>query len=165
MDEEVASKKAFSGKKIAEAPVFGLTSYKDYLGPGLLPYASSLSGYPLTPGVTPTATGPGLSTALDARLECGLETKAEIQLRKLLSLQTDTLQGAFATPLPMPPANGRSTLRAQAAQTDDELAESISTQARVSVIDKIIHMNVFEDFHLSMWPRPLLCCFPKRIIS
>ena len=118
----MASKKAFSGKKVASCPVFGSTSYKANFPP-----AGQFTVATPTPAV-----GPGLSTALDARLECGLETKAEIRLRKMLSIQTDTLQGAFTAPLPMPPANGHSTLRAPVPHTDDDLTESVSIPAQVS---------------------------------
>ena len=99
------------------------------------------------PIATPTPTvGPGLSTALDARLECGLETKAEIRLRKMLSVQTDTLQGAFTAPLPMPPANGHSNLRAPAPQTDDDLAETVAVPTQVCCFS--FYMSVADKFHV-----------------
>ena len=106
---------------MAQGPVFGSTSYKANFPP-----AGQFTVATATPAV-----GPGLSTALDARLESGLETKAEIRLRKMLSIQTDTLQGAFTAPLPMPPANGHSTLRAPPHHMDDEMAESVSTPPQV----------------------------------
>lgn len=63
----------------------------------------------------------GLSTALDARLELGLETHSELRLKMMLSLQSDTLQSTFSSQLPMPPMESRNGQWSRTSPTDGEL--------------------------------------------
>ncbi|XP_067680641.1 baculoviral IAP repeat-containing protein 6-like isoform X2 [Haliotis asinina] len=67
----------------------------------------------------------GLSSALDARLELGLETQAELRLKVMLSVQMDTVHSAFTSSLPpaLSLANNTST-PLQPPSTDDELSEA-----------------------------------------
>ena len=135
---------------MAPTPVFGSTSYK-----ANFPSTSNLAAPSASPAI-----GPGLSTALDARLECGLETKAEIRLRKMLSLQMDTLQGAFTAPLPMPPANGHSTIRSQQTPTDDELADSVSTGPQVCCMKAD---DFYCDWRFLKAKHTKVVCFPHLL--
>ncbi|XP_053375851.1 baculoviral IAP repeat-containing protein 6-like isoform X2 [Mercenaria mercenaria] len=95
------------------------------------------TGYPKPPIVdtkqtqnnTNTSTaapGQGLSTALDSRLELGLETQSELRLRMMLSLQSDTLQNAFTSPLPLPPLEARSGSQSRSSPADIDMMETSS---------------------------------------
>ncbi|XP_041353670.1 baculoviral IAP repeat-containing protein 6-like isoform X2 [Gigantopelta aegis] len=66
----------------------------------------------------------GLSSALDARLELGLETQAELRLRVMLSAQMDSVHSAFLNPLPPAPPFSHSVSQSQSSSTDDELSEA-----------------------------------------
>lgn len=99
------------------------------------------TGYPKPPTVdtkpaqtsansNAAAPGQGLSTALDARLELGLETQSELRLQMMLSLQSDTLQNAFTSPLPLPPLEARSGSVSRSSPADVDM-ESGSTVPQV----------------------------------
>jgi hypothetical protein len=103
------------------------------------------SGYPKPPIVdtkqpnnnsTNTSTaapGQGLSTALDSRLELGLETQSELRLRMMLSLQSDTLQNAFTSPLPLPPLEARSGTQSRSSPADVDMMETGSGMPQVTL--------------------------------
>ncbi|XP_022332916.2 dual E2 ubiquitin-conjugating enzyme/E3 ubiquitin-protein ligase BIRC6-like isoform X4 [Crassostrea virginica] len=75
----------------------------------------------------------GMSTALDARLEFGLETQAELRLKVMLSLHTEGVQQAFSHTLPSAPYVGH-TMSSAPPATDDELSQASASivQSEVS---------------------------------
>ena len=77
------------------------------------------------------APGQGLSTALDSRLELGLETQSELRLRMMLSLQSDTLQNAFTSPLPLPPLEARSGSQSRSSPSDVDILDPGSGMPQV----------------------------------
>ncbi|CAH1791767.1 unnamed protein product [Owenia fusiformis] len=64
----------------------------------------------------------GVSTAMDARLETGLDMRAELRLRVMQSLDVENVQSAITSPLPAVPSGGaQKNPRQQQSVTDDEL--------------------------------------------
>ena len=78
-----------------------------------------------------TLVSQGLSTALDSRLELGLETRAEMRLRMMLFSQSDTLQGAFTSQLPVPTLNGQGQGNSRSSPPYDDITESVSGTPQV----------------------------------
>lgn len=116
MDEEkYKPSKETTAVKVSK-PVFGSIGYP------APPLVDTKQSHNAANAVTAAATAAdqGLSTALDARLELGLETHSELRLRTMLSMQSDALQSAFTSPLPLPPedARGRAWSRTSPAEGD-----------------------------------------------
>ncbi|XP_062579414.1 baculoviral IAP repeat-containing protein 6-like [Saccostrea cucullata] len=74
----------------------------------------------------------GMSTAMDARLEFGLETQAELRLKVMLSLHTEGVQQAFSNTLPPAPYVGHS-LSSAPPPTDDELSQATASFSQSEV--------------------------------
>ncbi|XP_059157271.1 baculoviral IAP repeat-containing protein 6-like isoform X2 [Physella acuta] len=66
-----------------------------------------------------------LSTALDARLEFGLETMPEHRLKVMQSLQMSNIQCAFTSPLPQPPVSFNTYEQINFDITDTASAENV----------------------------------------
>ncbi|ELT93547.1 hypothetical protein CAPTEDRAFT_223860 [Capitella teleta] len=62
----------------------------------------------------------GVSTAIDARLETGVELRAETRLRTMLSLDVESIQSALSTPLP-PASDGAASTHAYSSTDDQQL--------------------------------------------
>ncbi|XP_076097651.1 dual E2 ubiquitin-conjugating enzyme/E3 ubiquitin-protein ligase BIRC6-like isoform X3 [Mytilus galloprovincialis] len=79
-------------------------------------------GSGIGPPYKQTTASQGMSTAVDARLELGLETQAELKLKVMVSLHTENVQQSFSFALPSNvPTNQHFDLYSA---TDDELTET-----------------------------------------
>ena len=109
-------------------PVFGSTGYPK---PPLVDTKQSHNA--ANTALQAISVGQGLSTALDARLELGLETHSELRLQTMLSMQSDALQSAFISPLPMLPADNRGRSWSRLSPTDGELMDSTPSIPQVNI--------------------------------
>lgn len=67
----------------------------------------------------------GISAAVDARLEYGVDLSAELRLKMMVSMETDNVQSALNGALPAPPTGtgrGRTQYNRTRPLTDDELS-------------------------------------------
>ncbi|XP_052766452.1 baculoviral IAP repeat-containing protein 6-like isoform X2 [Mya arenaria] len=165
MDEEKAFKPKTSKEMIAAKAmaVFGSTGYNTGYNTKLIPMASKAAQNTANTAVANSTPGQGLSTALDARLELGLETHSELRLRMMLSLQTDALQNAMYSPLPLPPGDTSSGSQSRASPMDGDLgpdtASSIQQQSSHEMLsqayDELFSQRILQrvnlDSLLQLW--------------
>ncbi|OWF45700.1 baculoviral IAP repeat-containing protein 6-like isoform X2 [Mizuhopecten yessoensis] len=122
----------------------------------------TLSGYPGTMKSSLMATVQGMSTAMDARLEFGLETHAEIRLKTMLSLHTENVQQAFSSSLPVAPSPGISVEQSSPPTTDDDISESranlpenssseMLSQCYAHLFNNLIPQHTNLDALLQLW--------------
>ncbi|XP_069118544.1 baculoviral IAP repeat-containing protein 6-like isoform X2 [Argopecten irradians] len=129
--------------------------------PSLL--GSTISAYPGSLRSSVMAIVQGMSTAMDARLEFGLETHAEIRLKTMLSLHTENVQQAFSSSLPVPPSRGVSVeQQSTPSTTDDDLSESranvpensssaMLSQCYAHLFNNLIPQHTNLDALLQLW--------------
>ncbi|XP_064603703.1 baculoviral IAP repeat-containing protein 6-like isoform X3 [Liolophura sinensis] len=75
----------------------------------------------------------GVSTAMDSRLECGLDTQPELRLKMMMSILTENIQVALTSALPVAPPTGHSLSQSKPPTTDEEQLSEASFLASINI--------------------------------